>query len=156
MMNIWKELNSIDEEYLTEDSTLYKGIFWVVDQENIDNNKNYCFLIPTNTSGDVLDINDIGIANSGNTYNHKAVWNRLSSKLTNNKPYNYYPRGRVEINNGVAKIFLNGNINYQEVIDFIAGEFNLTAHNGIKKITVIEDNSSHYLCYLDDGWVSAK
>lgn len=32
------------------------------------------------------------------------------------------------------------------------GEFNLNHHNGIKDIKVIEDNSYHYLCYLDDGW----
>ena len=59
-------------------------------------------------------------------------------------------------NKEVAKIFLNGNINYQEVIDFIVDEFNLTTHNGVKKVTVIEDNSKHYLCYLDNGWVPAK
>lgn len=40
------------------------------------------------------------------------------------------------------------NHNYQEVIDFTVGVFNLTTYNGIKKITVIEDNSNHYLCYL--------
>ena len=108
--SIWKEMNEMDEEYLTEDSTLYKGIFW----------------------------------------------NRLPSQLTHSQSYNNYPRGRVEISNGVAKIFLNGNINYQEVIDFIVDEFNLTTHNGVKKVTVIEDNSKHYLCYLDNGWVPAK
>ncbi len=99
----------------------------------------------------------LGIAKSGSTYNHKLVWGQLSKSQTHNKPYNYYPRGRVEIYNGVAKIFLNGNINYEDVITFLKHEFNLTPHKGIKKVRIIEDNSFHYLCYLDaeKGWEPA-
>ena len=138
---------------LTEDLELYKGIFWIVDTDNIERNKNYCFKIPCNQDGVSSDIDSsLGIAKSGDTYNHQTTWSKLPSYLTHNKPYNYYPRGRIEIRNGVARIFLNGNINYEEVIDFLKKEFNLTPHNGIKKTSVIEDNSPHYLCHLDDGY----
>lgn len=137
---------------ITEDSELYKGIFWIVDLDNIDNNRNYCFKIPSDVYGnpidDTLDLN----AKSGSTYNHKLVWDNLSRKLTKGKPYNYFPRGRIEFHNGIAKIFLNGNINREDVIDFLISEFNIVPHNGIKNIKVIEDNSSHYLCNLDDDW----
>ena len=141
---------------LTKDSNLYKGIFWIIDENDPYSNSKYCFKIDSDPDGNTVDLDDIGIAKSGNTYNHKLVWERLSKDLTHNKPYNYYPRGRVEIRNGVAKIFLNGNINYKDIIDFLKYEFNLTAHNGIKKVQVIEDNSSHYLCNYDDGWKPAK
>lgn len=138
---------------LVEDIELYKGIFWIVDTDNIERNRNYCFKIPCTSDGNSSDIDSsLGIAKSGDTYNHQATWNKLSSSMTNNKLYNYYPRGRVEIRNGVARIFLNGNNNYDEVIEFIKREFNLISHNGIKKVTVIEDNSQHYLCHLDDGY----
>lgn len=143
---------------LLEDSTLYKGIFWIVDENDPHNNSNYCFKIDSDTDGNAIELDDIGIAKSGNTYNHKLVWNQLPKAMTCGKPYNYFPRGRVEIHNGVAKIFLNGNINYGDVITFLKHEFNLTPHNGMKKVQVIEDNSSHYLCYLDaeKGWKPAQ
>lgn len=141
--SIWQQLN--------EDAELYKGIFWIPDIDNP--NKDYCFKIYSNADGDTIQDPELQInAKSGNTYNHKETWKKLPSSLTKNHKYNYYPRGRVEIHNQVAKIFLNGNINIEEIIYFIKKEFNLTLINGIKKVTVIEDNSFHYLCYLDDGW----
>ena len=137
---------------LNENMELYKGVFWIVDTDNIYKNRKYCFKIPSDTDGNPLDIYLDLNAKKGNTYNHKLLWNKLLKNLTHGKPYNYYPRGRVEIQNGKAKIFLNGNINTTEVLDFLIDEFNLNNHNGIKKINIIEDNSNHYLCYLDDGW----
>ena len=142
--------------YLTEDSELYKGIFWIVDDDNIYLNSNYCFKIPSDIHGNSTDGTLELNAKSGSTYNHKLVWRGLTKKQTKGKSYNYFPRGRVEIHNGVAKIFLNGNINTVEVLDFLIDEFNLNSHNGIKDIKVIEDNSKHYLCHLDDGWVEER
>lgn len=131
-----------------EDIQLYKGIFWIKDTSNPD--KNLCFKIECNSEG--ASINDGLLLNSknGKTYNYKLLWERLSKSITENKPYNYYPRGRVEIHNGVAKI--NGGINNSEITNFLKNEFNLTPHNGIKSIKIITDSSNHYLCYLDDGW----
>ncbi len=138
---------------MVENIELYKGIFWIVDMDNIERNGNYCFKIPCNQDGISSNIDfSFGVAKSGDTYNHQATWGKLPRALTNGKPYNYYPRGRVEIRNGVARIFLNGNINNDDIIDFLKREFNLTAHNGIKRVLPIEDNSSHYLCYLDDEY----
>lgn len=136
---------------LVEDIQLYKGIFWVKDTSNPD--KNLCFKIECNSEGIPIDGLLLNSKN-GETYNHKLLWERLPKSITENKPYNYYPRGRVEIHNGVAKIFCNGNINNSEIINFLKNEFNLTPHNRIKAIKIITDNSNHYLCYLDDGWKS--
>ena len=148
----FKELEKIDEEILLEDSELYKGIFWIVDENNISNNKDYCFKILSNTFGEVQDINIELNAKSGSTYNHEKTWKELPSSMTHNKAYNYYPRGRVEINRGIAKIFINPLFNRDDVKEFLIKEFNLTNHNGIKDVKMLSDGSQHYKCHLEDGW----
>lgn len=132
---------------LNEDTQLYQGIFWIVYEDNLDNNKPYCITIPSDSYGNV---DSEGLtAKSGSTHNHKKVWSMMSSKLTHNKPFDYYPRGRVQIANGKAIIYLNPNIYYDEVIEFITKEFNLTRNNGISKVIPKADGSEHYKCYLD-------
>ena len=76
---------------LVEDINLYKGIFWIVNMDNVDSNKNYCFKIPCTSDGSSFDIDsEFGIAKSGDTYNHKSTWGKLPCSLTHKKPYNYY------------------------------------------------------------------
>lgn len=134
---------------LNEDSQLYQGIFWIVDTDNLENNKSYCFLIQSKSDGTIdyfeLDLN----AKSGTTYNHKKVWENLHSNLTHNKSFDYYPRGRVQINSGKAIIYMNPNICTEEIVDFIVDTFNLTKYNGINKVIPKADGSDHYRCYLD-------
>ena len=135
--------------YLKEDSQLYKGIFWITDSDNIYSNQLY-FQIPCDTNGNILADIDIGMSSKSTlNFNHEKVWNQLEKKYTGNLPYNYYPRGRVEINNGKAIIYLSPWINNQEVIDFIKDKYNLTVYNGIKSVRAISDGSEHYKCYLD-------
>lgn len=135
-------------KFLKESSELYKGIFWIVDLSNIENNKNYCFQIPCNSDGEVYSTDGL-TAKSGTTHNHEKYWNMLSSKLTHNKPFDYFPRGRVEISNGKATIYLNPNINDEYIRNFIIKQYNLNSYNGINRIRFISDFSNHYKCYLD-------
>lgn len=66
-------------------------------------------------------------------------------------PYNYYPRGRVEITSkNVCIIYMNPNIG-EEYMDEIMKKFGLVS---VSKI--IYDNSSHYRSYLDNGWKADK
>lgn len=125
---------------------LAQGVFWIVDMDNMENNKRYCFPIYSTPDGDIISSEYDLNAKSGITYNHEKLWKELG----NNKPFNYYPRGRVQISNGKANIYLNPNINYDEVIDFIKDEFKLYKSNGINKINIHSDGSSHYKCYLDE------
>ena len=150
-MNLFNEFwaDVFEEKPLTESKDLYKGIFWIVDLNDIEKNKDYCFQIPVSLDGTIVSDNFISNAKSGSTYNHEKTWKTLSSKLTHNKPFDYYPRGRVEIKNGLVDIFLNPNINTPEIINFLKKEFNLNDYNGIKKFRVHSDNSEHYRCYLD-------
>lgn len=112
-----------------------KGVFWLID------NKIYAF--PFYDS----DVYYSGIAKSGDTYNHKKLWNDIKPKGCN-KSYNYYPRGRVDIDNkGRAIIYMNPNISEEDYLDDIKIEF------GLRSTPIIHyDYSDHYKCYLDSGW----
>lgn len=134
---------------LVEDSQLYKGIFWIVNLDDYSLNSNYCFLIPTNLNGDNIENVDVN-AKSGTTFNHERTWNSLPRKLTQGEKYNYFPRGRVEINHGKAIIYANPHICNNELKNFIIDGFNLNKHNGISEIIVKADGSEHYKCFLDN------
>lgn len=86
------------------------------------------------------------ISNNGLTYTHKRLWTEIAGQYKK-QPYNYYPRGRVEIDNqGRSVIYMNLNVP-ESIISEIKTEF------GIRGEVIIKiDGSSHYLCYLDEGW----
>lgn len=71
------------------------------------------------------------------------------SKKNENKPYNHYPRGIVQIKNGCVVIYTNANIISDKLRKWAVEEFNLSKGNGINKIILKADMSNHYLCYLD-------
>ena len=109
-----------------------RGVFWVINDE----------LLAFPFYGDAAE----GIAKSGNTYNHKKLWDSIRPSGIN-KPYNYYPRGRVDIDNkGRSVIYMNPNVP-DNLLPDIKTEF------GIRNDPIIRyDYSDHYKCYLDDGW----
>lgn len=72
----------------------------------------------------------------------------MEPSLKNGKPFDYYPRGRVEIRNGKATIFLNLNIFNNDIKNFLIRQFCLD-NEAIKKVVMIADNSEHYRCHLD-------
>lgn len=145
MKDFTRELN--EALRLNEDRELYQGIFWIVDMNNLENNKPYCITIPSDSEGNV---DGEGLtAKSGTTHNHKKMWEMMDHKLTKNKSFDYYPRGRVQIANNKAIIYMNLNIYKEEIVDFIVDTFNLTKYNGINKIVPKADGSSHYKCCLD-------
>ena len=119
-------------KYIKSSKELSRGIFWDVNGELL--------------AFPFVEDNLTGIAKSGNTYNHKKLWPFVKPKGCN-KPYNYYPRGRVEINNkGKVIIYMNPNVS-ESLLSEIKIEFGI-----ITEPRVIYDNSNHYKCYLDDGW----
>ena len=76
--------------------------------------------------------------------NHERAWAKLDKKITQGKPYNYYPRGRVEIKKGKARIFLNPALNEESIIEKICRSFGLKRENGLTDILIKNDNSWHY------------
>ena len=111
---------------------LSRGVFWDIDGE----------LLAYPFYEDAID----GVAKSGNTFNHKKLW-RSINPTRSSIPYNYYPRGRVEITrSGKAIIYLNPNIS-ENLIPEIKKEFGIR-----EEPRIMYDYSDHYRCYLDDGW----
>lgn len=80
---------------------------------------------------------------SGNNFNHRPEWERLDRSITAGRPFNYYPRGRVEIKNGKATVFLNPVINKECVVRRIMDAFELMTGE-LNCINIKSDGSSHY------------
>jgi hypothetical protein len=142
---------------ITEAKELCSGIFWIIsDDSDLNDYKLLMFEIPCDMYGNNFGKHKIELnAKSGGTYNHKRLW---ASEIKNNslhKPYNrkdfdHYPRGRVEIANNKATIYLNPNINKPSIIREIKQRFGLIPHN-IANVRVVVDNSAHYQCFIDRG-----
>lgn len=109
-----------------------KGVFWLIDD--------HILAVPYNKDF------PYGSARSGDTYVHKKIWRYVRPDGCR-EPYNYFPRGRVEINRkGKSVIYMNPNID-DKYINVIRTEFHLT-----DEPRVIYDYSEHYKCCLDGGW----
>ena len=77
--------------------------------------------------------------------NHKKLWEQLHGSL--GKPYNYYPRGRVDADNkGQPVIYMSPHVP-PALLPEIQAVFAITSQPLLRY-----DNSRHYRCHLDDGW----
>ena len=104
-----------------------RGVFWIVDGKLI--------AYPFDESATE------GIAKSGNTYNHKLLWEHIKPC---NQPFDYYPRGRVDFNTkGKAIIYMHPHIE-DKYIREIKEAFRIISDPVIRY-----DHSDHYKCYLD-------
>lgn len=104
-----------------------RGVFWIVDGKLL--------AFPFDESATE------GVAKSGNTFNHKLLWEYIKPC---NKPFDYYPRGRVDYNSkGAAIIYMNPHIK-DTYISEIKAEFVIASDPVIRY-----DHSEHYKCYLD-------
>lgn len=120
---------------------LFKGLFWIVD----GGREEYFFRIPCNTFGEITGETDYSLnSKDGTNYNHKLLWAELPKSITGNEPFDYYPRGRVEIKNAKATVYLNPDINIDDIRERIIAFFGLLRDNGIISVRFVSDGSSHY------------
>jgi len=134
-----------------EGEELSSGIFWIIsDNNDLSKRILLIFAIPCDTDGTPKNTHTVELnSKSGNSYNHKKIWeSEIHNKDFGKKKYNYYPRGRVEISNNKAVIYLNPHINKPVFIDEIKKGFGLSASN-ISEVRVKADGSKHYQCFLD-------
>ena len=99
-------------------------------------------------NGNLLDIDLFYPLNSksGRDYNHRLTWlTYVKKELQKGKEYNYFPRGRVEIRNSTATIFLNPDIATKGIIEYLSAQFALADLS----IKVVCDGSKHYRSFLD-------
>ena len=131
------------------------GIFWVIsDSTVLEEYKLLYFNVPCDTHGNTTETPAIQLnSKSGKSYNHKAMWdsqvkNNPLHRPYNKKGYNHYPRGRVEISNGKAVIYLNPIISQVPILDEIKAAFGLS-EDTISSIKIVADNSAHYACFIN-------
>ena len=122
---------------------LYRGIFWIKDLDNLDKNSDYLFKIETNENGDALNYTFPLNSKNGNDYVHKETWHILPFNLTKNKPFDYYPRGRVEIKHKEALLYINPILNEERIINYLKREYCL------EDVKIILDFNEHYKCNFD-------
>ena len=109
-----------------------RGVFWLIDYE----------LLAVLYSDEITE----GLSKSCGNYNHKLLWN-IVKPAGCSKPYNYYPRGRVEISSkGLPLVYMSICIG-PEFIPLIMERFNLPV---LPKIHY--DGSMHYKCHLDEDY----
>ena len=160
-MNANHDINDSVPERHNEDAHIIKakqlssGVFWIItDNHELSDYTLLSYCIPCDTYGNPTGSHSIPLnAKSGQTYNHKKLWeqeigNNPQYRPFNKKAYDYFPRGRVVISNNKAVIYLNPSINTKRIIDDIKREFGLTGQN-ISDVRVMNDNSQHYKCFLD-------
>ena len=80
---------------------------------------------------------------------HKEEWELMRKKGSPDtkgvQKYNTFPRGRVEIENFSARIFLHPDLKVPEIQEVILREFGLSQEiQGLKEIRFISDYSEHY------------
>ena len=106
-----------------------RGVFWIIDGE----------LLAFPFREDAR----YGVAKSGRTYNHCLLWEHIRPAGCH-KPYNYYPRGRVDQNGkGRPVVYMSPHISEEYILEIMQA-FGLT-----ERPTMHYDGSEHYRCYLD-------
>ena len=117
-------ISNLDTYHEIERSrAMKKGVFWIID------NNLYAFPFDHATEG---------VAKSGDTFNHKLLWEKVKPSKDKH-PYNYYPRGRVEIDNKNRPIIYMGlDVDEKFILEIII-EFEITDTPVIRY-----DGSDHY------------
>ena len=122
---------------------LGKGLFWLVRTKQGSFQILCCKLLCFRDGVTIEEVETGFCENDG--ISHMDAWDKMQKdENTKNKPYNYFPRGRVQIKKGKATIFANPILCNDSVIGIVKESFGLTLENGINKIRVKADNSKHY------------
>lgn len=111
-------------EVRKEDDLYYHGVFWIVADSYRDIQRgNFAFVgekIPCSYAGErTRDSFD------GRSKTHKSLWKANNGYGYSDKPYDYFPRGRVSIYQGTAYVNIHGLCNTPKVVNAIIREFNL-------------------------------
>ncbi len=127
-------------KWVSKRMPLYKGIFWYIGEQL------FCIKAVCDNVGCIVDNVELS-SKSGTNFNHKVEWTKLPKQITQRKPFDYYPRGRVELVRAqklTARIYLNPTLCEEGIKEQIRLSFGLNEENGITKINFIADGSAHY------------
>ncbi|MDR1204293.1 MAG: hypothetical protein LBL26_02285 [Peptococcaceae bacterium] len=120
---------------------MYKGLFWLADDGGLITYRISCGADGTPEAAD-LPYN----SRKGDSFTHKATWEeaaREQPRAVRSKPWNHFPRGRVEIKAGKVTVYHHPALGSPEFEQRIRGAFAL---DGVPSLEVrfISDHSNHY------------
>ena len=131
-------------EYERYEDTLCKGIFWLTGDSLV------LAKIPVESDGTIPVREQLKLnSRNADNYNHRMTWETFPASVTKGRPFNYFPRGRIEIRNNRATVYLSPHLLSDEYLELIKSECCLDAEHGITKVRCIPDYSDHYKCRLD-------
>ncbi len=112
-----------------------KGIFWLVEDEFI------CVSVECDADGTATEPVTYS-SKSGDNFNHRLEREKIPRSVTRGKAFDYYPRGRVEVKNGRATLWIAPSFNNESDIKRIKSLFGLG--ESTVKLEVKVDSSPHY------------
>ena len=121
---------------------MYKGIFWIC-RDATGAWKLLAVKAPCGRDGTALFPVRYS-SKSGENFNHKAEWGRLRREITGGRPYNYFPRGRVEIRKGWITVYVPPSLFREDALSAIFQEFGLNREATGRSVCVKADGSAHY------------
>lgn len=143
------------KEFEVDQDQIYAGIFWVIsDSRQYKDYELLIFNVSCDSDGNIIDASDIMTQSKmGDTYDHQKIWDAeikgsSSYNHLNDKEYDYYPRGRVEVSRGWGYINVALSINKMAITDEVAERFGLMSDN-ISRIMVMPEISGQYKSFLD-------
>ena len=137
------------QEERKEDKVYYQGAFWIVADSFRDIMRGNFQLVGKLLESD-YNGNYTNYSGSQKPLTHQRLWRDEYSKqpFGDGKEYNYYPRGRVAIHNGVAYIHLNSKCNTPKIVDEVVKTYGL---DGLEIEIDLNDTyqGSHYEFLLE-------
>jgi len=119
---------------------LFKGLFWVSDDDTLITYKIQC-----DTDGNPLTPDLPFNSRKGNSFTHKNTWEEAvknQSREIRSKVWNHFPRGRVEIKDSKVTVYHNPTLTSPEFENRIRDEFEL--NDEALDIRFMPDHSRHY------------
>lgn len=122
-------------EVKKEDDLYFQGAFWIVGKSLSDiKDGNFKIVIGSKIISDYYGDYVSGVGYKKSELTHKNLWNDVSDGHT----WNYYPRGRVAIDQGTAYIHLNSDCSTDKIRDAIIREY------GVDKLRIVFDYNNEY------------
>ena len=122
-------------ETRVEDDLYFQGAFWIIGNsiQEIKDGK-FNILVGSKILSDYYGDYQNMLSTKKSDLTHRRLWNSVGD----NNDWNYYPRGRVAIDQGTAYIHLNSECATDKIKEAIINEY------GIDKLRIVFDYNNEY------------
>lgn len=107
-----------------EDNLYFKGPFWVV-AEDVAHILSNDYVLVCDKELCTYDGQFDRTRPNRKNQTHEVAWEKHKATYGTDLPYNYFPRGRVEVYKGVAYMNLNSLLNTPSIINSIIHEYQI-------------------------------